>query len=119
LSRGSRGFSLIEVLVAFVIAAVALTAAARVFGTAARSASMVQARLVALSLAETKLAEAAVVESGAGSFGDGLSWRRSVVPYPVPDESGAAWAPYQVTVEVRRQHRPAVSLTSIRLARVP
>jgi general secretion pathway protein I len=122
----SKGFSLIEVLVAFVVAALALAAAASAFSSAARQASLVQDYVRALSFAEAKLAEAGVTDSLppgvlTGELPGGMRWRRNVELYPATDQAGMAeapWLPYRVTVEVRWGER-VVSLTGVSLRQAP
>jgi general secretion pathway protein I len=123
----SKGFTLIEVLVAFVVAALALGAAASAFSSVARQASLVRDYSRALNFAETKLAEAGVtdvLEPGvlSGELAGGMRWRRTVEPYPAMDEAAMAqarWLPYRVTVEVRWEKDQVVSLTSVRLRPAP
>jgi general secretion pathway protein I len=120
----SKGFSLIEVLVAFVVAALALAAAASAFSSAVLQATLVQDYMRALSFAEAKLEEAGVTDALApgvlaGDLADGMRWRRNVELYPGTDQAATAeapWLPYRVTVEVRWGHR-VVSLTGVCLRR--
>ena len=89
--RAARGFSVLEVLVAFIIVALVVTALFQLFGGALRNVSaadqwtrallVVQSRL-ALEAATSPLREA----STAGTEADGhIAWRAAVVPYVPPD----------------------------------
>ena len=126
----NKGFSLLEVVVAFAVAALCLGAAAQVFSAATRHVGLVQDRMRALSLAETVLAAAGVTEALApgvvsGELSGGLQWRRTVERYPQADDAKGAedegtephWVAYRVTVEVRRGAQPVLSIGSVRLGR--
>ena len=123
----SRGYSLIEVLVAFMILALALTVLLRIFsgGLSNISASADYAR--AVLVAEAQLAGAGI----AGELSPGETtgeeagryrWTRKVRAYPLPGMAGTADPPvsaYQVTVTVewpRGAQLRQVDLTSLRLA---
>lgn len=121
----NKGFSLIEVVVAFAVAALCLGAAAQVFSAATRHVGLVQDRMRALSLAETVLAAAGVTEPLApgvlsGELSGGLQWRRTVERYPQVEEAEGTepeWVAYRVTVEVRRGAGRVLSIGSVRLGR--
>ncbi len=92
----SRGFSLIEVLVAFTILALMLGGLFEVFSQGLRSAGQGQDFTRAVMLAHSKLAEIGA-ESGlpegvsVGKFDDLYRWRSEVVPFtevPIASESG-------------------------------
>jgi general secretion pathway protein I len=120
-SRGRRptkraaGFSLLEVLVAFVILSLVVTALFGLFGGALRNASTAADWSRALLVAQSRLAEAASVQplkegSAAGTEEDGrISWQTTVAPYVVPDPNpdleraseSMATRLYRVSVEVR------------------
>lgn len=86
-----RGFSLLEVLVAFIIVALVVTALFRLFGGALGNASAAEDWTRALLVAQSRLELASAVQplveaSDAGTEADGrIAWRTSVVPYVVPD----------------------------------
>jgi general secretion pathway protein I len=86
-----RGFSLLEVLVAFVILALVATALFSLFGGALRNASASEEWSRALLVAQSRLAEAANVQplregTMAGTEPDGrISWQSVVAPYVAPD----------------------------------
>ena len=113
--NAAGGFSLLEVLVAFIIVALVVTALFRLFGGALGNASAADDWTRALLVAQSRLALAASTEplreaNDAGTESDGrISWRTSVAPYvPVdanPDlERLSETMPtrlYRVTVDVQ------------------
>jgi general secretion pathway protein I len=110
-----RGFSLLEVLVAFVILSLVATALFGLFGGAMRNAAVAADWSRALLVAQSRLAEAASVQplregSAAGTEPDGrISWQTQVAAYAVPDpnpdlERASETMPtrlYRVSVGVR------------------
>jgi general secretion pathway protein I len=96
LIRDARGFTLLEVMVAFVIAILALSALMAAAG-AALQASRTSARYQDATVrAQSRLAEATVGEAltpgeREGDDGDGYHWRVRVTPAltapPVPDQA--------------------------------
>jgi general secretion pathway protein I len=110
-----RGFSLLEVLVAFVVLALVATALFRLFGGALNNASAAGDWSRALLVAETRLAMAASASplregSDQGTEKDApLRWQTKVEPYVTPDtspelERNSEATPtrvYRVTAEVR------------------
>ncbi len=130
----ARGFSLLEVLVAFVILALVATALFRLFGGALNNAAAADEWSRALLVAETRLAVAANAfplreGSDQGTEKDTLlKWQTKVEPYVTPDTSpelaqASESSPtrlYRITAEV---HFPSdlgkdrvVSLSTLRLA---
>ena len=113
--RASPGFSLLEVLVAFVILALVATALFRLFGGALNNAAAADDWSRALLVAESRLAAAAsavplreTVDQGVEKGGV-LRWQTKVEPYATPDTSpelasASDTTPtrlYRVTSEVR------------------
>jgi general secretion pathway protein I len=130
----SRGFSLLEVLVAFVILALVATALFRLFGGALNNAAAAADWSRALAVAESRLAIASAAvplregsEQGA-ERDSSISWRTKVEPYATPDTSpelerasdATPTRMFRVTAEA---HFPSdtggdrvVSLSTLRLA---
>jgi general secretion pathway protein I len=114
-AAADRGFSLLEVLVAFIIVALVVTALFRLFGGALGNASAASEWTRALSVAQSRLTLAGATQplqeaAEAGMESDGrIAWRTSVVPYVAPDanpdlERASEAMPtrlYRVTVDVR------------------
>jgi general secretion pathway protein I len=88
--RRLRGFSLLEVLVAFVILALVATALFRLFSGALVNASAADDYTQAVLVAESVLAEAAAAKplaeaANSGSTEDGrIAWTTRVTPYTPP-----------------------------------
>ena len=113
--RAPAGFSVLEVLVAFMIVALVVTALFRLFGGALGNASAADEWTRALLVAQNRLELAAAAQplresTDAGTEADGrVAWRTSVVPYVPPDanqdlERASEAMPtrlYRVTVDVR------------------
>ncbi|ADJ29710.1 type IV pilus modification PilV family protein [Nitrosococcus watsonii] len=90
--KGQRGFSLLEVLVAFAILGVALGVLLQIFATGMRATTLSEDYTYAASLAETKLAtigvEAPYLEGiEEGRFDQKYSWRTTILPYEEPQEA--------------------------------
>jgi len=123
---GCAGFSLVEVVVAFAVAALALGVLYQIFSSAARQAILVQHYGRALAVADARLTEAGIAEqlassAQAGETDDRFRWRRTVEPYLPGEElapASAVLSPYRVTVEVRWSHdggERAIALSTVRL----
>lgn len=108
MNRACRGFSLLEVLVAFIILALALGVLMRIFsgglgniGTAehySRAVAIAESELAALGV-ESPLAEG----ERTGEAATGYTWRTSVQRYETSTQPEAAAGPvdlYQVEVSV-------------------
>jgi general secretion pathway protein I len=119
----SRGFTLIEMMVAFVVLALSLGALLPLLGGAARQASVVHDYALAVTLADSLVAAAGEgdeLRAGvqAGREGE-LRWSRSIEPEPeASDAVDARWIPYRISVEVRwgpDGASRAVALATLRL----
>jgi general secretion pathway protein I len=122
------GFSLLEVLVAFSILAMALTALLSVFGGGLRLASVADDTALATSFAQSKLAEVGVVEplsegQTSGAFDERFRWIVDVRPQELADKeidsSNLPVQLYRVDVRVEwdeGKRTRAINLTTFRIA---
>ena len=121
--RAKRGFTLLEVLIAFAILAVALTALMQAFSQGMRNLEVAENYATAAMLARSKMAEigaAISVEEGehSGEFEDGWQWRVVVFPYRGADGAVGALEDlplYTVEVSVGRDETPLAQLRSLRM----
>ena len=102
--RRARGFTLLEVIVAFAIAAISLAALSQAFSTGLRQVDRMDATTAAMMLAQTKLAETEVdPELQPGTFGGqgptGGTWQVLVSARP-PAEALPVLYDIEVTAEV-------------------
>ena len=132
--RGTAGFTLIEVLVAISVLAVALGAIGAVVGNTVRTIRSVDRRLPLLETAQSLIAslparDALQPGTQSGTSGD-FRWRIDAVLLNrnVPDNAAAAlstaatgtppkvnWMPLAVTVRVQGSEGPPVRLDTVRL----
>lgn len=127
--RASRGFSLLEVLVAFTILAMLLGALFQVFSGGLRAAHSGDRYTRATVIAQSQLAALGAeqpLQEGvfSGTTGDAYHWRVSVGPYLDDQLSVVASMPQPLTVRVEVFWEEggtarAVSLTSILLGPRP
>lgn len=104
-AEGSRGLTLIEVLVAFVIASLAVVAAMRVFSAGLDGSRLSNDYLTAAMVAEVKLAEAGISLPLAPSLREGLyedrfAWRLAVARVE-PAEERPLMEAFTLTVTVK------------------
>jgi prepilin-type N-terminal cleavage/methylation domain-containing protein len=134
---GDSGFTLIEVLVALVIAGLALAAVAAVFGTGVIGHEIAADANTAVALAEEKLAGTEAISSlragrNGGVYAGRFDWQVSVAPYDDPGETAAAInsvAGETATLRLYRieasvgwregRHRRQLALSTLRLLPVP
>ncbi|WP_341502597.1 type II secretion system protein [Gallaecimonas sp. GXIMD4217] len=124
-----QGFSLLEVLVAFLILSLALGVLLRLFSQSSRGYHSAHSRQLALNLAQSKLAEVtgdADIASGSdrGEFDNGYGWQSRIERYRLPDEFNSPdieLIPFEVTVTVSWGQGEAeqLSLTTLMLGRRP
>ncbi len=121
--RDGRGFTLLEVLVAFTIFAVSFAAILQIFSTGARNSRVSQAYAVALGHAQSQLDRLGLETpltpgETSGLLEDGMSWRLTVEPQGGPPDDLTLILPFEVTASVTwRQDgvEREVSLSSLRL----
>lgn len=122
----TEGFTLIEVLVAFTIMALALGVLLQTFATGLRNLGTAESYTTAALHARSKLAEIGPIlplEVGeqSGELADGFAWRASVEPYApaVPEgvPGGPRLAGFEVEVTVSWSGGREVTLTTLRLAK--
>jgi general secretion pathway protein I len=124
-----RGFTLIEVLVAFAVAAIVLVPLLRIFtsglGALGSSERAATAALWAQSMIEARDGETPLGDgTEGGDLPGGYRWQRTVTDYSDTDMTRqiAALVPYRVTMTVSWQERGrdrAVTLETLRLAPPP
>ena len=120
----TRGFTLLEVLVAFTILAVGLVALLRAFSSGLRGLDAAETASIAVQHARSKMAEVGSVmplEPGAeeGAFDDDFRWRVAIEPHELGDGAAAEalpLLPYEIEVTVTGSRGGAVTLRSLRLA---
>lgn len=124
--KNSRGMTLIEVLVAFVVLSLTLAVIMQIFSGGLRNARLGDSYSRALFLAESRLAAVGVerplaVGEDSGQLGSDLQWRVAVAPYADGSDTERLMLPvrlYEVRVRVAwneagRERR--VELTTLRL----
>jgi general secretion pathway protein I len=126
-SSSARGFTLIEVLIAFAILALTLAALMQVFGAGLRSSDAVDRHLMATMLARSILDDLGAeipIAAGerTGEIGQGYRWTVRIQPSTtIPPIAIAEWVqtPYEVQVEVTWNDRPITKLTTLRVVAEP
>lgn len=128
-SRHQRGFSLIEILVAFMILAMSLTVIFRIFSGGLRNVALSEDYAQAVLVAESQLSAIGVsepLERGvtSGEWNERFRWQRMVEHYQPWEQEKELAAPllaYLVTVNVDWEHagrNRQISLSSVRLKQV-
>lgn len=113
--RAARGFTLIEVVVAFVLLGLVLSTGFEIFSDGMSRASLLEERSRALEVARTQLSDAGLEEPLKEGMAQGdaadarFHWTTTVVPYVAPDaqpngqmqaQPQAAYELYHVEVKV-------------------
>jgi len=135
--RASRGFSLLEVLVAFAILTMMLGVLLQIFSLSVRTTYSAETREQALLLAESKLAELGAgrtlnTGSWSGQFDERFRWHASVTRFSLAQadlsDSGNTYSrfedelrlePYLLAVTVSWPDSDGITLQTIRLVRLP
>jgi len=125
--RATGGFTLVEVLIAFAILAVTLTALLQAFSQGLRSMEVAEDYATATMLARSKMAEIGpliAVEEGelTGEFENGWHWRVAIVPYAGEEDTGQeleAVRLFDVKVAIERNEVPLVELNSLQIGPAP
>ena len=121
-----QGFTLIEVVVAFAIFALAMAALYESFAGASRRVTQTHDRAQALLTAQSLLSRVRASPvpwepEQSGRLADGGFWRIDVAPFAVSMGEISPWRAFAVTVHVARDEAgmKEVLLRSVELARVP
>jgi type II secretion system protein I len=121
----TRGFTLIEVVVATAIFALCAGALYESFSGSIRRSAAARERSLALLTAQSLLSELRTTpgpweSTRAGTSADGRPWRIAVTPFDADSDSDSEWHAFEVTVEVRsaRSSAGAVTVSSVELLRV-
>ncbi|MFQ6017534.1 MAG: prepilin-type N-terminal cleavage/methylation domain-containing protein [Kiloniellaceae bacterium] len=118
------GFTLLEVLIAFTILAVALVALLQAFSSGFRGLGAAEANAIAVIHARSKIAEIGPLiplEAGThdGLFDDGFRWFAEIRPYGPDAEAESEALPviaYEIEMTVSWEGGQGVTLTTLRLA---
>lgn len=128
--RRSHGFTLLEVLVAFLVLTLSLGILLRIFSASFAALRTAERQQSALLLAESQLSEVLATfradsdGESRGKLRPPFAWRSSIEAYEFPNrEPGVAYAvvPRLIRVTVSWGERPAeqVSLSTLRLVEEP
>ena len=122
----ARGFTLLEVLIAFTILALSLAVVMQAFSTGFRSLERAEDSAIVTLQARSKLAELGQTiplepsEQG-GELDDGATWRMVIEPAAVEGESGdfegfGILALYRVEITVTKEKSASITLVTLRSA---
>jgi general secretion pathway protein I len=120
----ARGFTLIEILVAFAILAVVLVALYRVFGGGLATTVRLERSTAALLFARSTLERVGtdiplVAGEQSGAAADGTAWTLDIRPTGLIDQAAQQTAPvlpFEVAITVSRAGITPITLTTLRLA---
>jgi general secretion pathway protein I len=120
----ARGFTLIEILVAFAILAFALVALYRIFGGGLATTARLEQRTAALLLARSMLERVGtdvplVAGEQSGTTADGMAWTLDIRPAGLiapAEQQTAPVLPFEVAVTVSHAGMSPITLTTLRLA---
>ena len=122
-SSSARGFTLIEVLVAFAILALTMAALMQVFTSGLRGTTVADRHLMATMLARTVMDDLGteiplVPGEQSAKIEQGYGWTVRIQPSTAAkplDAAGLIATPYDVQVEISWNGRPVTTLTTLRL----
>ena len=127
--RRERGFTLLEVLVAFVILLLSFVVLMRIFATGSRGLVATDDVNRAVAYAQADLAAVGIeqpLRSGVqhGELAAGYRWERAIEPFTTDESELSARVPplYRVTTTIsweRRGNPRAISLSTLRLGEMP
>lgn len=120
---GQRGFTLMEVLVAFTIFAFSFGAILQIFSTGSRNASVSRAYAIALGHAQSQLERLGIEEplepgQSSGVLDGGMAWRLEIAPYEEQPTEDSLLRAFTVTAVVTWRdggQEREVALSSLRL----
>ena len=122
---GTRGFTVIEALVAFAIVAVALAVLIRGVGLTARGEARAETILAAKALAEDRLARLGsgtpiTIGESRGTVDD-ISWTQTIAYWTEAEAQASGLRAYRVVLAVhdRPSNRVLISLETVKLAAAP
>ena len=126
-SNSGSGFTLIEILVAFAILALTLTALLQVFASGLRNVDAADRHLMATMLARSVLEDVGteipiIAGERSAEIEQGYRWTVRILPSAaISPVSNSEWihVPYEVHVEISWKGRPVTTLTTLRLVAEP
>ena len=117
----SSGYVLLEVLVAFLIAAVALYAVAGLLTTSLKGQGSLESRLAANQLARSLMAGIGTIfpiANGRSEFNDGAGSSWQITMTPIEEVEEADFLLFRIDIDVERDDGGSASLTGFRIGEV-